>query len=222
MSRKILKIFIRALKIGFFGERQVPSVPLGRENMQNCELLLNRLEMLQKLKKGGKVAEIGVAQGSFSELILKITEPDLLHLVDVWNSKTYHAGLFKKVADKFKNLIDEGRIQILRKLSTDAAEDFDDNYFDWIYIDTDHSYATTREELVKYAPKVKHDGIIAGHDYTMGIWSSLNRYGVIEAVHEFCVKYEWELVYLTVEPTENQSFAIRRIQKQGLGQDSVS
>ena len=213
MSKRIFKTLIRGLRICFFGEKQIPKVPLARKHMKNCELLLDRSEMLSKLKKRGKVAEIGVAQGEFSELILKITEPDLLHLVDVWNSKTYHAGLFKKVADKFKNLIDEGRIQILRKLSTDAAADFDDNYFDWIYIDTDHSYATTREELVKYAPKVKHDGIIAGHDYTMGIWSSLNRYGVIEAVHEFCVKYEWELVYLTVEPTENQSFAIRRIQK---------
>ena len=213
MPKKIFKTLIRSLKINFFGEKQMPRVPLTKKHMRNCELLLDRSEMLSKLKKRGKIAEIGVAQGEFSELILKITEPDLLHLVDVWNSKTYHAGLFKKVADKFKNLIDEGRIQILRKLSTDAAEDFDDNYFDWIYIDTDHSYATTREELVKYAPKIKHDGIIAGHDYTMGIWSSLNRYGVIEAVHEFCVKYEWELVYLTVEPTENQSFAIRRIQR---------
>ena len=213
MSKRIFKTLIRGLRICFFGEKQIPKVPLARKHMKNCELLLDRLEMLSKLKKGGKVAEIGVARGEFSELILKITEPDLLHLVDVWNSKTYHAGLFRKVADKFKNLIDEGRIQILRKLSTDAAEDFDDNYFDWIYIDTDHSYATTREELVKYAPKVKHDGIIAGHDYTMGFWSSLNRYGVIEAVHEFCVKYEWELVYLTVEPTENQSFAIRRIKR---------
>ena len=217
MSKRIFKTLIRGLRICFFGEKQIPKVPLARKHMKNCELLLDRSEMLSKLKKGGKVAEIGVAQGEFSELILKITEPDLLHLVDVWNSKTYHAGLFKKVADKFKNLIDEGRIQILRKLSTDAAEDFDDNYFDWIYIDTDHSYATTREELVKYAPKVKHDGIIAGHDYTMGIWSSLNRYGVIEAVHEFCVKYEWELVYLTVEPTENQSFAIRRIKRDSPG-----
>ena len=217
MSKKIFKTLIRGLRICFFGEKQIPKVPLARKHMKNCKLLLDRSEMLSKLKKGGKVAEIGVARGEFSELILKITEPDLLHLVDVWNSKTYHAGLFKKVADKFKNLIDEGRIQILRKLSTDAAADFDDNCFDWIYIDTDHSYATTREELVKYAPKVKHDGIIAGHDYTMGIWSSLNRYGVIEAVHEFCVKYEWELVYLTVEPTENQSFAIRRIKRDSPG-----
>ena len=213
MSRRILKILIRALRIGFFGERQVSSVPLGRENMQNCELLLNRLEMLSKLKKGGKVAEIGVAQGDFSELILKITETDSLHLIDIWNSKRYGAGLFRRVGARFKEQIDNGCVRIHRKLSTDAAGDFEDNYFDWIYIDTTHSYDMTREELANYAPKVKRDGVIAGHDYTMGNWNSLNRYGVIEAVHEFCAKHEWELVYLTVEPTENQSFAIRRIQK---------
>lgn len=213
MSRRTLKILIRALRIAFFGEEQMPSVSLGREHMQNCELLLNRLEMLSKLKKGGRVAEIGVAQGDFSELILKITKPDSLHLIDVWNSRTYGASLFKEVTVRFKGEIDEGRIRIHRELSVDAAGDFEDDYFDWIYIDTTHSYDTTREELARYASKVKRDGIIAGHDYTMGIWDSLNRYGVIEAVHEFCIKYGWELVYLTVEPAEKQSFAIRRIRK---------
>lgn len=213
MSRRILKILIRALRIAFFGEEQMPSIPLGREHMQNCELLLNRSEMLSKLKKGGKVAEIGVAQGDFSEQILKITKPDSLHLIDTWNSRRYGAGLFKKVTARFKGQLDKRRIRIHRKFSTDAVGDFEDNYFDWVYIDTTHSYDMTREELARYAPKIKHNGIIAGHDYTMGSWRSLYRYGVIEAVHEFCVKYGWELVYLTVEPIENQSFAIRRIQK---------
>lgn len=213
MSRKILKILIRAFRIAFFGEEQMPILPLSREHMQNCKLLLNRSEMLSKLKKGGKVAEIGVAQGDFSELIIKITEPGSLYLIDVWNSRTYNESLFKEVTDRFRELIDEGRIQIHKKLSIDAAGDFEDDYFDWIYIDTTHSYDTTREELVRYASKVKCDGIIAGHDYTTGNWNSLNRYGVIEAVHEFCVKHGWELVYLTVEPSEKQSFAIRRIQK---------
>lgn len=209
MSRRIFKILIHALKVG----KQIPSVALGRENTQNCELLLNRSEMLSKLKKGGKVAEVGVARGDFSELILRITEPDSLHLIDIWNSRTYGAGLFKQVTAKFKGEIDEGRIRIHRKLSADAAGDFENDYFDWIYIDTTHSYDTTREKLARYASKVKRNGIIAGHDYTTENWDSLNRYGVIEAVHEFCVKYGWELAYLTVEPTENRSFAIRRIQK---------
>ena len=213
MARRILKIFIRAFKIAFFNKRRMPSVSLGREHMQNCELLLNRSEMLSKLKKGGKVAEIGVAQGDFSEQILEITAPDSLHLIDVWNSRRYGTDLFKEVTARFKGQIYEGLIQIHRELSTDAAEDFEDDYFDWIYIDTTHSYDMTQEELERYAPKVKLDGILAGHDYTMGNWDSLNRYGVIEAVHEFCVKHAWELVYLTVEPAENQSFAIRRIKK---------
>lgn len=96
-------------------------------------------------------------------------------------------------------------------MSTEAAQDFEDGYFDWIYIDTDHSYETTRDELELYAPKMKPGGIIAGHDYKIGNWISMYRYGVIEAVHEFCVKHNWELIYLTVEPSESQSFANRKI-----------
>lgn len=82
---------------------------------------------------------------------------------------------------------------------------------DWIYIDTDHSYETTRDELRLYASKVKDGGIIAGHDYVKGNWITTYRYGVIEAVHEFCVGNDWELIYLTAEPLESQSFAIRKV-----------
>ena len=73
-------------------------------------------------------------------------------------------------------------------MSTDAIGDFEDSTFDWIYIDTDHSYELTYKELRGYAPKVKPDGIIAGHDYSMGNWIDAYRYGVIEAVNEFCVQ----------------------------------
>jgi hypothetical protein len=37
------------------------------------------------------------------------------------------------------------------------------------------------------------------------------RYGVIEAVHEFCIAHNWELLYLTVDYPEVPSFAIRRV-----------
>jgi hypothetical protein len=194
-------------------ERQIPKVPLTEKHMRNCELLLNRTALLSKLKKGGKVAEIGVDQGEFSELILKFTEPALLHLIDIWGSETYHAGIFEMVQNKFGKLIENGCVRIHRKLSIEAAEDFQDNYFDWVYIDTDHSYELTRDELIKYALKVKNEGIIAGHDYSMGLWVNSYRNGVIEAVHEFCVLHGWEIIYLTLDPIEVQSFAIRRIQQ---------
>jgi hypothetical protein len=61
------------------------------------------------------------------------------------------------------------------------------------------------------APKVKPGGFIAGHDYVMGNWLKVLRYGVIEAVREFCVERDWDLVVLTSESIENQSFSLRRI-----------
>jgi len=62
-----------------------------------------------------------------------------------------------------------------------------------------------------YRTKVKENGIIAGHDYIVGNWNGLIRYGVIEAVHEFCLKYDWEILFITAELSNNPSFAIRRI-----------
>ena len=192
-------------------EEQIPKVPLSEKHVRNCTILLDRATMLTKLMKGGTVAELGVYMGAFTECIIETTEPALLHLIDAWGSDRYHSGLFEEVMDRFADAIDSGRIKMHRKLSVDAAQDFPDDYFDWVYVDTSHSYETTKEELLAYAPKVKSDGIIAGHDYSMGNWVRGCRYGVIEAVHEFCVEHGWELVYLTAEVTENRSFALRRI-----------
>ncbi|MBO6586803.1 MAG: class I SAM-dependent methyltransferase [Gracilimonas sp.] len=193
-------------------EAQIPKVALKNENVANCTLLLNREMLLEKMKKNSVVAEIGVDEGHFSRLIRNVVQPKKFHLVDIWGTDRFHEGKYQDVKACFQDEIDEGKVQIHRKLSTEAAVDFEDGYFDWIYIDTDHSYETTRDELNKYAPKVKKGGIIAGHDYVTGNWITTYRYGVIEAVHEFCVKNHWELLYITVEPTENQSFAIRKIQ----------
>lgn len=202
----------RAFKLAFLS-RELPRVPLAEEHVKNCSVVLDRRALLSRMKKGGKVAEVGVNRGDFSELILKITEPERLHLIDVWNSAMYPESLLKEVCTRFRKPVHDGKIQIHRKLSLSAADDFENSYFDWIYLDADHSYDSVSRELVKYAGKIKRDGIIAGHDYTQGNWEGLCRYGVVEAVNEFCVKHEWELVYLTVESTETQSFAIRRMRR---------
>ena len=169
--------------------------------------------MLHHIGQKKVVAELGVNRGEFSESILEITKPAILHLIDIWNSYRFHEGIFNEVSNKFKSRIENGSIQIHRNLSTDAADEFPDEYFDMIYIDTNHSYKTTSEELLAYAPKMKQDGIISGHDYSMGNWVKSYRYGVIEAVHEFCVTFDWELCFLTAEPLESKSFAMRKIQQ---------
>jgi hypothetical protein len=192
-------------------EKKLPNVALSQSHIKHCELVLNRSALLSRLPNGGTVAEIGVARGDFSSEILSKTSPESLHLIDVWDSERYHQGLYETVQSRFEEEIGEETVEIHRGLSTEMADRFPDVYFDWVYIDTDHSYETTLSELKTYDPKIKDNGIIAGHDYSMGNWKSAYRYGVIEAVHEFCAHYDWRLAYLTAEEVnENRSFAIER------------
>ncbi|MDG2497881.1 MAG: class I SAM-dependent methyltransferase [Flavobacteriaceae bacterium] len=179
--------------------------------MAHTRLLTSREELLSVLPTGGTVAELGVDEGDFSEAILNISKPLKLHLIDLWGSKRYNQNKCKSVENRFSKEVKENSVEINVGLSTDVVTNFQDNYFDWIYIDTTHSYKTTIEELETYRTKIKPNGYIAGHDFILGNWDGLVRYGVIEAVYEFCVKYDWELMYITTEIENNPSFAIRRI-----------
>jgi hypothetical protein len=189
----------------------MPRVKLKKIHIQNCKLLLDREELLECLPKNSVIAEIGVDQGAFSQKILDVCSPQKLHLIDAWHSEHYHEGLALLVEEKFSEHISNNLIEINKGLSTEVIDKFPEHYFDWVYIDTVHDYVTTKLELEKYSKKIKEGGIIAGHDYTMGNWVKGYKYGVIEAVHEFCVNNKWELVFLTADFTENQSFAIRKL-----------
>lgn len=189
----------------------MPKVKLNKIHIQNCNLLLDREELLDNLPKDSIVAEIGVNKGEFSQKILDQCEPKKLHLIDAWHSERYHEGLALLVEKKFTQQISSDLVEINRGLSTDVVDSLPSDYLDWIYIDTVHDYDTTKVELEKYSKKLRDGGIIAGHDYSMGNWVKGYKYGVIEAVHEFCVNNHWELIFLTVDFTENQSFAIRKI-----------
>lgn len=181
------------------------------QHVKRTITLLNRNELLKKLPYIAKVAEIGVNEGEFSQHILSICKPTKLFLIDLWSSKRYNNNKFDSVNEKFRKYIEKGEVEIIRDNSLSAHHIFNNEYFDWIYIDTDHSYQQTIQELYAWEPKIKPNGFICGHDYVMGNWDIDFRYGVIEAVTEFCVKENWKVVYLTLDNTENNSFAIQKI-----------
>jgi len=75
-----------------------------------------------------------------------------------------------------------------------------------------------RENMLKLLPKnelcrmkVKDGGIIAGHDYCQGNINDVLAYGVVQAVNQFCIKYDYEFIYLTHETHRFLSFAIKKI-----------
>ena len=173
----------------------------------NSRLLASRQELPGVMPQRGIVAEIGVLRGDFSRHILDNNNPGKLFLIDIWSDDNN----FDYVSTRYNNEIDSGRVELRRGYSTEVLNEFPDSYFDWVYIDTDHSYSTTLEELKICSRKVKDEGFICGHDYTTGNWYRLIRYGVIEAVNEFCINRNWELVFLTNEPDQCYSFALRKM-----------
>jgi len=62
--------------------------------------------------------------------------------------------------------------------SWEAAELYDNESLDFIFVDGRHDYLSVRKDLQCWFPKVKVGGIIAGHDYHLDI-------GVFPAVHEY-------------------------------------
>ncbi len=188
-----------------------PKPNLTAAHLEKCQNLDNRTSLLHKISKAGVVAEFGVNKGDFSAKILDIVQPQKLHLVDIWSSKRYHTGLKAQVEAKFSKEIESGQVELNLGMSTNVIPNYPDNYFDFVYIDTDHELYNTQKELALILPKMKVNGVIAGHDYIIGNWDGVVRYGVMEAVNSFCLQHDWALSYLTHEMDDNPSFAITKM-----------
>lgn len=93
----------------------------------------------------------------------------------------------------------------------EKASSYRDGSLDFVFLDADHSYEGTRDQLLAYIPKIKPGGVLAGHDYENG------HPGVVQAVKEIfpeAVKrnssFWWQRLILSVslfwlsEPRTNQ------------------
>ncbi|WP_244423128.1 class I SAM-dependent methyltransferase [Bradyrhizobium sp. ORS 375] len=165
--------------------------------------------MLDELPKGGVVAEIGVASGSFSREIIERLQPRKLHLVDAWNDDRFAGGL-SVVQETFSAAIATGMVEINRSTSVEALSRFPDGYFDFVYIDTTHAYDLTLQELNLCLPKMKPAGLIGGHDFCSGNIVAPHVYGVIQATSKFCRERDWVYKYISIDPDTYFSFCIER------------
>ena len=173
--------------------------------------------LLQLLPKFSIGIEIGVNEGNFSERILEIVQPKKLYLVDPWkfeSGESYTAGeiikdqkvldiRFQNVSKKFKNEIKNEQVIINRNISKEILLKFDDNYFDWIYIDGNHFYEFVKQDLELSYSKLKNNGLITGDDYSNDDTWSNN--GVKKAVDEFINSGKAEVIEL-----KNHQFILKK------------
>ena len=183
---------------------QYPLTELEAKHIENCKIITDRIELLKLLPKNAQVAEIGVEEGQLSLEIMSICKPNNLELADWWLDKSaYSTTQTNKASFKNVKLFKMDSVEYLKSKETDTL--------DWVYIDTSHTYDTTKNELLEAKRVVKHNGLICGHDYTSVDYSGLKKYGVVEAVNEFCKSFDYQFIYLTHETSRHISFAIQKI-----------
>jgi hypothetical protein len=78
----------------------------------------------------------------------------------------------------------------------------DDDYFDVIYVDGDHTAQAVYNDLVESYRVIKDGGLLMGHDYHYNIGGE-----VVYAVTNFCNKYNQTIEYIADDGCP--SFAIK-------------
>ena len=119
--------------------------------------------------------EIGVLYGEFSFYLCGQLEK--LYLVDCWN-KSHKKKSPEEQKLKVKNKLKKYKNwEIIQSFSKDASYLFNDQTFDFIYIDAAHDYNSVKNDIFFWFPKLKNEGVLAGHDYNLSsVKSALNHH----------------------------------------------
>jgi hypothetical protein len=138
------------------------------------------------------IAEIGVEQGKYAEVICKANPEVFYHGVDPWEqypgyrmdwNKEMIVGFHQIVKDRlapYKNA------QLHKGFSADIAKDFEDGSLDAVYIDANHSFESVIEDIEVWTPKVRKGGVVSGHDYRR----HRSNCKVVEAVDWYVSEYK--------------------------------
>jgi|3_EtaG_2_1085321.scaffolds.fasta_scaffold09822_5 cephalosporin hydroxylase len=168
----------------------------------------NEMDNLIRSLESPVIAEVGVQAGTNFQLLLTENVKEAV-AVDIWdksetvaqNDQGYSKETLEGLYINFvRHHMADARVKVFKGFSVDVAKVFPDGYFDFIYIDADHTYEGCLADLRAWYPKIKQGGIIAGHDYIdiVGGHNDDVPFGVIQAVTEFSNQHVLD-VHITKE-----------------------
>lgn len=156
------------------------------------------LDRLPDIHANYRYVEIGVYEGATSSVIGQQRCNAEIHCVDPWKnvssedykkttdylafaSDNQHEQHYQTCISRSWFLESQKRLFIHRMQSENAAQQFDDNSVDLVFLDGDHSYSGVKNDINFWWHKVKKGGVLGGHDYS---YPNIP-FGVKQAVDEF-------------------------------------
>jgi hypothetical protein len=151
-------------------EKDKPIRQIRLENFTRNDLA--RLFAELEFKRG---VEVGVERGLYSKVLLESNKDLYLYCVDpllVYSGYREHVTQSKMDEFHFEvyDRLDQAggsprRFSFYRDFSMEVVHDFADNSIDFVYIDGNHDFKHTTEDIAEWGKKVKKGGIVAGHDF---------------------------------------------------------
>ena len=133
---------------------------------QQKKELINRPSLRTLMNKKDLIGvEIGVSDGANAFNMLENLNIKKLYLVDPYKNYAQFQKQeeWEKVAHELIDTKYKDKVEWIRLSSEEAVSKIPDN-LDFVYIDGDHSYEGVKLDTELYYPKVKINGLVAGHD----------------------------------------------------------
>lgn len=119
--------------------------------------------------------EVGVAYGGHSISILDKTNVRKLYGIDPYLNYSEYRGDSRNLEQEKQDdlhLMVKGRMsfygdrfELIRKLSNECYQLFEDASLDFVYIDGNHFEKFVKQDIENWFPKIRPGGILSGHDY---------------------------------------------------------
>ena len=148
-------------------------------------------KMVQEFTQFRKFIELGAYKGNsicyLADKISDYIELDNVEIytVDTFNPTSTSSNTWKREKDLqdvcFENIYKFGMndcVEVLIGESHEFVNKFNDEYFDFVFIDADHKYESVKQDIEDWYPKVRVGGILAGHDYAQ------TQHGIRKAVDD--------------------------------------
>lgn len=203
---------------------QYDILEISEEQTKNTSILRNRysiIDILAGQDKPLRLMEIGAAAGDYAQLMADNIKIEKMILIDKFESEDIMPNSsnryskdenYQFVIDRFK---DNPAVDVIKSKSIDVLPKFipmeDKDKFDFIYLDSDHSFHNVYNELLYASQIVKEFGVIGIDDFSSATDDPIHPYEVMQAVTTFLHNNkEWKVKFFTFGSESLQNIYISR------------
>lgn len=223
-SKLINRFFPRHIPASEQSQRLLQYPELAQSDVEGAKLFAGRKSLVEYLARelaGGRIAEVGVMYGDFSDFMLRIIEPSLFVAIDRFDVQSVPVVWGMPSAERFKGMThrefyerrfsERGKqVRCEQGDSCEVLSKYPDQTFDMIYVDAGHDYESVDRDANMSKHKIKREGILIFNDYIKYSHFDDSYYGVIPVVNELVVKQDFEVVGFALQADMYCDIAIRR------------